>query len=69
MEIQQFIKLFVTILLVLGGAAMGVAFYFGKQYQAGGSKREKYICVGCSVASCVCFITAIQVIIMFRNVL
>ena len=36
---------------------------------AGGTKKQKYLCVGCTVASCVCLMTAVQIVMMFRNVL
>lgn len=66
MGLQHTILLLVGILLLLGLAAVVGAWYFGKQYQAGGKKQQKYICVTCCVASCVCLITAIQILWMFR---
>ena len=69
MDLQHTILLLMFFLIVLGVAAAAVAWHFDRQYQSGGSKREKYICVACCVASCVCIITAIQIIWMFRNAL
>lgn len=63
-----------TVWMIAGGLfAAGLAFivvavWFGRQYQAGGNKNHKYICVACTVASCVCIITAIQIYLMFRGV-
>ncbi len=53
MDLQHTILLLVGFLIVLGVAAAIVAWYFGRQYQSGGSKRQKYICVACCVGSCV----------------
>ncbi len=69
MDLQHTILLLVGFLIVLGVAAAVVAWYFGRQYQSGGSKRQKYVCVACCVGSCVCIITAIQILLMFRNAL
>ena len=68
MEAQHVMLLWIAILLILGVAAVAAAWYFGRQYQAGGGKQRKYACVACSVAACVCIITAIQILWMFRHV-
>lgn len=67
MDLQHTILFLVGILLILGVAAAVAAWHFGRQYQSGGTRRQKYICVTCCVASCVCIITAIQILLMFRN--
>ena len=42
---------------------------FGKKYKTIGMRKNKLICVGCTVAACVCIITAVQILLMFRTVL
>lgn len=55
-------------LIIIGLFAVGMACFFGRRYKAGGSKSQKYFCVCCCVASCVCIITAIQLLFMFHSV-
>lgn len=69
MDLQHTILFLVIFLIVAAVAAAVAAWHFGRQYQSGGSKKQKYICVACCVAGCVCAITAIQILWMFRNVL
>lgn len=52
---------------LLGLLAVGLAYYFGRRYIAGGNKSHKYICVSYCVAGCVCIITAIQIFFMFHT--
>ena len=59
----------IALLAVLGIAAVCAAVLFGKQYQAGGTRKQKYLCVCCSVAGFVCIVTAVQIFLMFRPVL
>lgn len=69
METKSTITLMMLVLLLLGGVTVMLAVHFGKQYQAGGDKNKKYLCVFCCVSSCVCIITAIQILFMFRPLL
>lgn len=69
METKSAITLMILVLLLLGGVAIVLAVHFGKQYQAGGGKNKKYLCVVCCVFSCVCIVTAIQILFMFRPLL
>lgn len=48
--------------------AVGMAYFFGKRYHADGNKSYKYLCVCCCVSSCVCIVTAIQLLFMFHSV-
>lgn len=54
----------IAVFLLIGILALGLAVYFGKKYNAAGVKKDKYLCVSCSVASCVFIITAFQVLLM-----
>jgi len=69
LDVKATVLLMVVLLLVIGGIAVGFAVVFGKRYQAGGSKQQKYFCVACCVLSCVCVITVIQITLMFRQLL
>lgn len=69
MDLKTSIIGIIAVLTVLGIAAVCAAVFFGKQYQAGGAKNHKYICVCCSVAGFVCIVTAVQIFLMFRIVL
>ena len=69
MDLKTTIIGMIGILAVLGIAAVCAAVIFGKQYQNGGTKKQKYICVCCSVAGFVCIVTAVQIFLMFRTVL
>jgi len=55
----------IAVFLVIGILALALAVHFGKKYTVGGVKKDKYICVCCSVTSCVFIVTAIQVLLMF----
>ena len=68
MDIKTTIQLMLLCLLAISVIAVIAAVFFGRQYKAGGTKKQKYLCVACSVASCVCLITAIQIWFVFRNV-
>ena len=59
----------VAVLLAVGIIAIVLAVQFGKKYKTIGMRKNKLICVGCTVAACVCIITAIQILLMFRTVL
>ena len=69
MELKTMITAMKIVLALIGAVAACVAYYFGKRYQAGGTKKEKYICVCCTVAGFVCIVTAVQIGLMFRTVL
>lgn len=69
MELKTMITAMMIVLALIGAVATCVAYYFGKRYQAGGTKKEKYICVCCTVAGFVCIVTAVQIGLMFRTVL
>lgn len=69
MDIKTTVLLMIIGLVVVGLVALGGAVYFGKSYKATNVKKHKYICVGCVVASFVCLVTAIQVLMMFRYVI
>lgn len=69
MELQTMIFAMVAVLCIVGLIAVCAAVYLGKQYQNGGTKKQKYLCVCCTVASFVCIVTAVQVLLMFRGVL
>ena len=69
MDVKSTILTYVFLLLAVGIAAIGFAVYFGKRYNAMGGKKNKVICVGCSVLACVCIMTAGQIILMFRQIL
>ena len=69
MDLKTMIIGMIAVLLLLGVAASCAAVYFGKQYQAGGTKKQKYICVCCTVAGFVCAVTAVQIWLMFHTVL
>ena len=60
---------FVAILLVMGVMAAVAAVVFGKKYKQIGIRKNKLICVCFTVMSCVCVVTAIQLMLMFHNVL
>ena len=60
---------FVAILLVMGVMAAAAAVVFGKKYKQIGMRKNKSICVCFTVMSCVCVVTAIQLMLMFHNVL
>lgn len=60
---------FAAILLALGAMAAAAAAVFGKRYKQIGMRKNKLICVCFTVMSCVCVVTAIQIVLMFRNVL
>ena len=49
--------------------AAAAAAVFGKRYKQIGMRKNKLICVCFTVMSCVCVVTAIQIVLMFRNVL
>ena len=59
----------VAVLLAVGIIAIVLAAQFGKKYKTIGMRKNKLICVGCTVAACVCIITAVQILLMFRTVL
>ncbi|MBQ2777751.1 MAG: hypothetical protein IJF50_09615 [Peptococcaceae bacterium] len=59
----------VAVLLAVGIIAIVLAVQFGKKYKTIGMRKNKLICVGCTVAACVCIITAVQILLMFRTVL
>ena len=59
----------VAVLLAVGIIAIVLAVQFGKKYKTSGMRKNKLICVGCTVAACVCIITAVQILLMFRTVL
>ena len=59
----------IAVLLVIGIIAIVLAVQFGKKYKSIGMRKNKLICVGCTVAACVCIITAVQILLMFRTVL
>ena len=59
----------VAVLLAVGIIAIVLAVQFGKKYKTIGIRKNKLICVGCTVAACVCIITAVQILLMFRTVL
>ena len=59
----------VAVLLAVGIIAIVLAVQFGKRYKTIGMRKNKLICVGCTVAACVCIITAVQILLMFRTVL
>ena len=59
----------VAVLLAVGIIAIVLAVQFGKIYKTIGMRKNKLICVGCTVAACVCIITAVQILLMFRTVL
>ena len=59
----------VAVLLAVGIIAIVLAVQFGKKYKTIGMRKNKLICVGCTVATCVCIITAVQILLMFRTVL
>ena len=69
MDLKTTISIMAAILVIIGILAVVLAVNFGRQYNAGGTKKQKYLCVGCVVASCVCIMTAVQILMMFRNVL
>ena len=69
MELKTMIIGMMVVLLLIGAVALCAAVYFGKRYQAGGTRKEKYICVCCTVAGFVCVVTAVQIGLMFRVVL
>ena len=69
MEVKTVITGMIVLLIVIGIAALFAAIVFGRQYQAGGTKKQKYICVSCTVAAFVCIVTAAQILLMFRAVL
>ncbi len=59
----------IALLVLVGIGALYGAIYFGKRYQAGGTKKQKYSCVCCTVAGFVCIVTAVQILLMFRVML
>ena len=59
----------VAVLLAVGIIAIVLAVQFGKKYKTIGMRKNKLFCVGCTVAACVCIITAVQILLMFRTVL
>jgi len=59
----------IAVLLAVGIIAIVLAVQFGKKYKTIGMRKNKLICVGCTVAACVCIITAVQILLMFRTVL
>jgi len=59
----------IAVLLAVGITAIVLAVQFGKKYKTIGMRKNKLICVGCTVAACVCIITAVQILLMFRTVL
>ena len=59
----------VAVLLAVGIIAIVLAVQLGKKYKTIGMRKNKLICVGCTVAACVCIITAVQILLMFRTVL
>ncbi|MBQ2015145.1 MAG: hypothetical protein IIV26_07480 [Peptococcaceae bacterium] len=69
MDLKTTIIAMLVLLAAVGVAAICAAVFFGKRYQDGGTKNQKYICVCCSVAGFVCIVTAVQIFLMFRNVL
>ncbi len=69
MELKTTILCMIGALLVLGIGTLYLAMQFGRQYKAGGGRSRKYLCVCFTVACCVCTITAIQILFMFRNIL
>ncbi len=69
MDVKTMITGMIALLVIVGMAALFAAVTFGRQYQAGGTKKQKYICVGCTVAAFVCIVTAVQILLMFRVVL
>lgn len=58
-----------AILVLLGIAAALGAVHFGKRYKADNIRKDKLLCVCCTVAGCVCIMTAGQILWMFRNIL
>ncbi|MBQ2777146.1 MAG: hypothetical protein IJF50_06555 [Peptococcaceae bacterium] len=69
MDVKMMITAMIIALALTGAVAVCAAYYFGKRYQAGGTKKEKYICVCCTVAGFVCIVTAVQIGLMFRTIL
>ena len=69
MELKTMIIGMIALLFVIGITAVCAAVFFGKRYQAGGTRKDKYICVCCTVAGFVCIVTAVQIGLMFRAVL
>ena len=69
MDVKTTIIVMIALLAVLGIAAVLAAVLFGKRYQAGGSKKQKYLCVCCTVAGFVSIVTAVQIFLMFRVIL
>ena len=59
----------IAVLLAVGIITIVLAVQFGKKYKTIGMRKNKLICVGCTVAACVCIITAVQILLMFRTVL
>ena len=59
----------IAVLLAVGIIAIVLAVQFGKKYKTIGMRKNKLLCVGCTVAACVCIITAVQILLMFRTVL
>ena len=69
MDLKAVIAGMIALLVIAGIAALFAAIILGRQYQAGGTKKQKYICVSCTVAAFVCIVTAVQILLMFRAVL
>ncbi|MBQ3120192.1 MAG: hypothetical protein IJC12_04905 [Peptococcaceae bacterium] len=59
----------IAVLLVIGIIAIVLAVQFGKKYKSIGMRKNKLLCVCCTVAACVCIITSVQILLMFRTVL
>ncbi len=59
----------IAVLLAVGIIAIVLAVQFGKKYKTIGMRKNKLLCVCCTVAACVCIITSVQILLMFRTVL
>ena len=59
----------IAVLLAVGITAIVLAVQFGKKYKTIGMRKNKLLCVGCTVAAGVCIITSVQILLMFRTVL
>ena len=66
MGVTNLVVPLMIVLVIVGLAAIAGAVIFGNRYKSGGTRNDKYLCVCCCVASCVCLITAVQIYLMFR---